>query len=182
MRDRHDPSVRLGDELSLHVVELRKADRRRRGAGDDGGAGVGTGGDAGAAHPELMAWIAFLEHWKEAKEMSELTYPPVQQALDKLQTLSQNEEDRYRAIARERALYNEMTLLRHAREEGLEEGLEKGREEGRELALTRQLTRRFGPLPQWVAPQVRQASASQLDTWLDRVLDAPTLEAVFADH
>ena len=27
MRDRHDPSVRLGDELSLHVVELRKADR-----------------------------------------------------------------------------------------------------------------------------------------------------------
>ena len=179
MRDRHDPSVRLGDELSLHVVELRKADRRRRGAGDDGGAGVGTG--PGAAHPELMAWIAFLEHWKEAKEMSELTYPPVQQALDKLQTLSQNEEDRYRAIARERALYNEMTLLRHAREEGLEKGLEVGWEKGRGHALTRQLTRRFGPLPEWVAPRVQQASATQLDTWLDRVLDAPTLEAVFAD-
>ena len=175
MRDRHDPSVRLGDELSLHVVELRKADRRRRGAGDDAGAKVGTGGDAGAgaAHPELMAWIAFLEHWKEAKQMSELSYPPVQQALDKLQTLSQNEEDRYRAIARERALFNEMTLLRHAREEGLEEG------QGR--ALTRQLTRRFGPLPGWIAPRVKQASASQLDTWLDRVIDAPTLEAVFAD-
>ena len=30
MRDRHDPSVRLGDELSLHVVELRKADRLMR--------------------------------------------------------------------------------------------------------------------------------------------------------
>jgi hypothetical protein len=176
MRDRHDPSVRLGDELSLHVVELRKADRRRRGAGDDAGAGVGTGGDAGAgaAHPELMAWIAFLEHWKEAKEMSELSYPPVQQALDKLQALSQNEEDRYRAIARERALYNEMTLMRHARKEGLEKG--------RGHALTRQLTRRFGLLPEWVAPQVQQASATQLDTWLDRVLDAPTLEAVFADH
>ena len=110
--------------------------------------------------------------------MSELSYPPVQQALDKLQTLSQNEEDRYRAIARERALYNEMTLLRHAREEGRLEG----REEGRELALARLLTRRFGPLPEWVAPRVQQASATQLDTWLDRVLDAPTLEAVFADH
>jgi hypothetical protein len=164
--------MRLGDELSLHVVELRKADRRRRGAGDDTGIGAGAG--AGAAHPELMAWIAFLEHWKEAQQMSELSYPPVQQALDKLQTLSQNEEDRYRAIARERALYNEMTLLRHAREEGLEEG------QGR--ALTRQLTRRFGSLPEWVAPRVKQASATQLDTWLDRVLDAPTLEAVFADH
>lgn len=146
------------------MVELRKADRRRRGAGDD----------AAAAHPELMAWIAFLEHWKEAKEMSELSYPPVQQALDKLQALSQNEEDRYRAIARERALYNEMTLLRHAREEG--------REEGRGHALTRQLTRRFGPLPEWVAPRVQHAPAKQLDTWLDRVLDAPSLEAVFADH
>ena len=151
---------------------MRKADRRRRGAGDD----------AAAAHPELMAWIAFLEHWKEAKEMSELSYPPVQQALDKLQALSQNEEDRYRAIARERALYNEMTLLRHAREEGLEKGLEVGWEKGRGHALTRQLTRRFGLLPEWVAPQVQQASATQLDTWLDRVLDAPTLEAVFADH
>jgi len=25
MRDRRDPSVRLGDEMSLYVVELRKA-------------------------------------------------------------------------------------------------------------------------------------------------------------
>jgi predicted transposase/invertase (TIGR01784 family) len=178
MRDRNDPSVRLGDELSLYVVELRKADRRRRGAGDDAGVGAGTG----VAHPELMAWIAFLEHWKEAKQMSELSYPAVQQALDKLQTLSQNEEDRYRAIARERALFNEMTLLRHAREEGREEGLEVGWEKGRGHALTRQLTRRFGPLPDWVALQVQHASATQLDTWLDRVLDASTLEAVFADH
>jgi hypothetical protein len=48
--------------------------------------------------------------------------------------------------------------------------------------LTRLLTRRFGPLPEWVAPRVQQASATQLDTWLDRVLDAPTLEAIFADH
>ena len=206
MRDRHDPSVRLGDELSLHVVELRKADRAMRGVGDDGddadggavgdvdvsaggGTGAGTGSMRGvradpAARPALQAWIAFLKRWKEGREMSEVTYPPVQRAMEKLQALSRNEEDRYRAIARERALYNELTLLRDAREEGREEGLrdgvKKGVEEGLALArtaLTRQLTRRFGPLPEWAALRVQQAPPAQLDAWLDRIFDAPTLQA-----
>lgn len=35
MHDRHGPSVRLGDELSLHVVELRNADRANRWGGDE---------------------------------------------------------------------------------------------------------------------------------------------------
>jgi hypothetical protein len=208
MRDRHDPSVRLGDEVSLHVVELRKADRLMRGVGDDGGAVVGGGVDAGtdvsldagvspkagadsrvvatadqATHPALEAWIAFLKRWKEGKEMSEVSYPPVQQAMKKLQALSRNEEDRYRAIARERALFNELTLLRDAREEGREEGWEKGREEGQTLAriatLTRQLTRRFGPPPAWALTRMQQATGEQIDTWLDRILDAPTIDTVF---
>ena len=117
--------------------------------------------------------------------MSEVTYPPVQQAMKKLQALSRNEEDRYRAIARERALYNELTLLRDAREEGREEGLrdgvKKGVEEGLALAkaatLTRQLTRRFGPLPEWAVLRVQQAPPVELDAWLDRIFDAPTLQA-----
>jgi hypothetical protein len=41
---RHDLSARPSDGLSLHVVEVRKADRLRRGAGDD--AGVNTDTDA----------------------------------------------------------------------------------------------------------------------------------------
>ena len=110
--------------------------------------------------------------------MSEVAYPPVQQALKKLQDLSRNEEDRYRAIARERALYNELTLLRDAREEG--------REEGQALAktatLTRLLTRRFGTLPEWALLRLRQAPADQIDTWLDRILDAPALHAVFDER
>lgn len=104
MRDRHDPSVRLGDELSLHVVELRKADRAWRVRRDDGNTDVevavsaSTGGAGSIAGPimasasgedttrgALQAWIAFLKRWKEAKEMSDLAYPPVQQAMKKLQ-------------------------------------------------------------------------------------------------
>ena len=66
MRERYHPAVRLGDELSLHVVELRKADRAIRGVGDDGDSaddgavgdgdgdgGVGVGVGVGVA---VRAW------------------------------------------------------------------------------------------------------------------------------
>lgn len=167
MRDRHDPSVRLGDELTLFVVELAKADRwlRKR---DDAAA--------------LQAWIKFFKHWKESQAMSDLAYPPVQQAMRRLQELSRNEEDRYRALAREKALYDELYLLNDAREEGREEGRQEGREEGLLVArntLIRLATRRFGPVPEWAAQRMQQATPIQLDAWLETILDAPTLEAVF---
>jgi hypothetical protein len=83
-----------------------------RGCGDDPVAGRSTDSVGGAvanadAHADesnaapLNAWIAFLKHWKEAQEISDLSYSPVQQAMKKLQDLSGNEEDRYRALARE---------------------------------------------------------------------------------
>ena len=159
MRDRHDPSVRLGDELTLFVVELAKADclLRKR---DDAAA--------------LQAWIKFFKHWKEAQAMSDLSYPPVQQAMKRLQDLSRNEQDRYRALAREKALYDELYLLNDAREEGREEGLLVARN-----TLIRLATRRFGPVPEWAAQRIQQATPTQLDAWLETILDAPTLEAVF---
>jgi hypothetical protein len=45
--------------------------------------------------------------------------------------------------------------------------------------LTRLLTRRFGELPDWALKRVQEASGEQIDVWLDRTLDAPTLQAVF---
>ena len=44
--------------------------------------------------------------------------------------------------------------------------------------LLRQLTRRFGPLPPTVEPRLLAATIDELDQMADRVLDAPTLEAV----
>ena len=118
----------------------------------------------------LQAWIKFFKHWKESQAMSDLAYPPVQQAMKRLQELSRNEEDRYRALAREKALYDELYLLNDAREEG------------RKATLLRQLTRRFGPVPDWAAQRMQQATPTQLDAWLETILDAPTLEAVFGAH
>lgn len=45
--------------------------------------------------------------------------------------------------------------------------------------LTLQLEHRFGDLPEEVRKQIRTAVESQLDRWFVKVLDAPTLEAMF---
>ena len=75
-------------------------------------------------------------------------------------------------------------------EEGLREGRREGRMEGQQegaslvaqRTLERQLTRRFGPLPPEAVARIHQAALPQLETWLDRIIDAPTLQAVFEEH
>lgn len=54
-------------------------------------------------------------------------------------------------------------------------GLEKGLTE----ALLIQLKARLPPLPDWVAPQLTQASRSQLEVYLTRLLSAATLDELF---
>jgi hypothetical protein len=53
-----------------------------------------------------------------------------------------------------------------------------GRAEGRVDLLIKQLTLRFGPLPEAVITRVRTASLDELDRYAERVLSAETLEAV----
>ena len=43
--------------------------------------------------------------------MSQLSYPPVQQALNMLKDLSADAETQHRALVRERALHDERTLI-----------------------------------------------------------------------
>jgi hypothetical protein len=81
--------------------------------------------------------------------------------------------------------------FKQARQQGWNEGLlegelkgelrgeQKGLLEGEAKVLARQLTRRFDPLPEWVALRLREADAGQLETWADAVLEAETLGEVF---
>ncbi|WP_370525911.1 DUF4351 domain-containing protein [Methylococcus sp. BF19-07] len=41
------------------------------------------------------------------------------------------------------------------------------------------MTRRFGPLPEWVEQRIRQAPPEQLEAWAEHLLDAESLPAVF---
>ena len=65
-------------------------------------------------------------------------------------------------------------------EKGIPMGIEKGILVGESLLLRRLLTRRFGPVPGWVEAKLAVAEPAQLETWGERVLDAPSLEGVFA--
>jgi len=80
------------------------------------------------------------------------------------------------------------------RREGLEEGRLEGKREGRlegkregkleggAAVFERLLTRRFGPLDEATRSRIRGADLEQLERWTDRLLDAPTLTAVFEEH
>lgn len=159
LRDRAQPQVKLGDELQLNLIELPKADR------------------LGAGTPALAAWVAFLEHWQEETRMSRITYAPVQQALEHIKSLSADDETRRLAFVRERALRDERSEIRAAREEGKLEG----KLEGEVAVLARQLTRRFGPLSPETRLRLQDATTEQLERWADRILVAQHIDEVFAE-
>jgi hypothetical protein len=46
----------------------------------------------------------------------------------------------------------------------------------------RQLTRRFGPLPPEAVDRIHQAALPQLESWLDSIIDAPSMQAVFEER
>ena len=58
--------------------------------------------------------------------------------------------------------------------------LVEGMLEGRRAVISKLLTRRFGVLPVSVQQLLREASEEQLDDWALRMLDAASLEQVFA--
>ncbi|MGB3965658.1 MAG: DUF4351 domain-containing protein, partial [Planctomycetota bacterium] len=64
--------------------------------------------------------------------------------------------------------------------ECLAEGETKGRVETRIETLLRLLGKRFGAVPAAVRRRIRGATTSDLDRWIDRILDAESLREVFA--
>ena len=159
MRDQGQPEVTLGRLLQLNLIELRKADRLGLGAGP------------------LSAWVTFFEHWREEITMAAIQHPPIQAALSRVRRLSADEEARRLAFVRERAVRDEITLLREVREEGIQEG----RQEEAAAILLQLLTLKFGPPVDAVTKGVQQANADALRCWSARVLTATRLEEVFAE-
>ena len=69
------------------------------------------------------------------------------------------------------------TLLNDPMARGIEEGIVKGQAG----LLTRQLTRRFGSLPEDVTERIASADRRTLDRWSDLLLEATDLNALFGD-
>jgi predicted transposase YdaD len=67
-------------------------------------------------------------------------------------------------------------LMEKGREKGREEGREEGQVEGIRRMLLKQLTAKFGELPSETKSRVEAMSSADLDSLLDRILTAATLE------
>jgi hypothetical protein len=91
--------------------------------------------------------------------------------------------DNVQELERNRAMPYISSFERRGLERGLKQGLEQGLEQAQQ-AISRlialQLAKRFGPIPHAVEERLRQASPAQLQAWGEAVVDAPTLESVFA--
>ena len=57
--------------------------------------------------------------------------------------------------------------------------IEEGRQEGEMLVLQRLLARRFGVLNSNVISLISNAPVEDIEMWVDRVLDAETLDDIF---
>ena len=75
----------------------------------------------------------------------------------------------------------EQDLLEQGIHQGVHQGLRQGRAEGEALALIRVAERRFGPLPAPLKERIMAADTGLVETWLDRVMTAPSRDAVFTE-
>ena len=125
--------------------------------------------DAGAMAPhealDELGWYLV--------DTTDLTETDVRMAFDK--HLQQPEQTRMTTGQRIR-----LESRRLGREEGKLEGKLEGLTEARQQTLLRQLQRRFGALPPDAAARVLAAGPADLDRWLDRILEATTVDDVFA--
>ena len=76
----------------------------------------------------------------------------------------------------------ERLAIQRGRIEGRLEGKLEGKLEGEATVLARLLGKRFGTLSDETRARLTQATTDQLELWADRVLDAPSLAAVFDEH
>jgi hypothetical protein len=72
-----------------------------------------------------------------------------------------------------------MSVMAQEREQGRIEGEAQGKARGKAEALLQLLERRFHGVPEPYHAQVLAADVEQLDTWIDAVLDAESIDAVF---
>ncbi|WP_460431385.1 PD-(D/E)XK nuclease family transposase, partial [Aquaspirillum soli] len=154
LRDQHIPDVVLTKAQQIDILELDKADRLQ------------------LAPTALKNWVDLFEHWQEQHIMAQLTHTPVMTVLQSLEQMSQTKEERLRALARERAVWDYNTEIQAAEE--------RGQEQGMQILLRTLIEARFGqPLPDWVLSRLRAATPEQLQQWGISLTQAQRLEDIF---
>jgi hypothetical protein len=71
------------------------------------------------------------------------------------------------------------TIERMGIEQGMQQGLLKGRQDEDRTILLRLLQRKFGGVPKHYTKQIEKTGAETLLNWIERVLDASSMDEVF---
>jgi flagellar biosynthesis/type III secretory pathway protein FliH len=72
--------------------------------------------------------------------------------------------------------------MQQGMQEGMQEGIQQGMQHEARTMLERLLSKRFGALSEETHLRLQNATLEQLNHWVDCILDAPTLSAVFDGH
>jgi len=167
LRDAQRPQITLDRSLSLHVIELPKAEQLARAVNP-----------AASQIPGALAqWVMWFRHWNEESVMQQIQHPAVKKAHQRLHAASGDDQAWIQALHRERALMLEAALKAQAEEEKAE-----AEARGRTAILRHLLQAKFGNLTPNVEYQLQHADTAQLMTWGERILSADTLEQVFSHH
>ena len=119
--------------------------------------------------------------------MSQISHPPVKEALQHIQTLCSDQELRMLAERRAQAIIDDIDALDYAKvtgrseghAEGLAEGIAEGQQTGKSALLTQMLARKFGTLSAETQQRIHEAPPEALDGWALNLLDATSLQDVF---
>jgi predicted transposase/invertase (TIGR01784 family) len=108
----------LSENIALHMFELPKIKPENRNQSD------------------RKQWLYFIKNAHKEKEkdiMTNYSIPEIHQAYGILKQLSQDEEAKLHAEARQMALVTERISLRNAKNEGRSEGRNEGENEGKKI-------------------------------------------------
>ena len=151
---------RLTDDIAIHFLELPKLPPQP------------------SDRPSLHRWGRFLGA-RTDQELDALAQedPIMAEAKSALDSLSAQPDVQTMARERELALDAYWYSLGAARTEGRLEGRAEGRASVINI-IRRQLTKRFGELPDWAEARIRTANVKQLEAWADAVLTGTSLPEI----
>ncbi len=177
----------IGDDFSFQyrLIDIRTLDGQRLLESDRVGDNV----------------IAILARWQDKKvavrriveRIAELTAPDREKALAQLfilaglRRLGQTVEEEAQKMPIQTSILEHDVLgplfqkgCREGEQKGLRTGLEKGLQEGESKVLRRLIEKRFGSLPPWAEQKLEALPAPALDDLVERILDAKTIDELFA--
>jgi Putative transposase, YhgA-like/Domain of unknown function (DUF4351) len=125
--------------------------------------------------------------------------PPTIHTVPEIQTMLSEQLDTWEKTVASRALLEGMQLgeqrgMQLGEQRGMllgerrgmllgeQRGEQRGKFEAQSYTLRRMLSRRFGVLSPGVSAQIAAADLNQIETWLDRVLDAASVADVLMNH